>query len=361
MRLKNHIDKNNFAFRRADSDSFAQPIMQAIAIGLNAPSPHNTQSWKFKIIDDNSMFLYIDLAHLLTKTDPFCRQIHIGAGCFIETLSIGCTALGYTATTVYFPDGYQFVGDFGQKPVALITLSRSQQQPDDLAQYITHRQTNRKKYKGPLITDDEFEKLRNFTNGGHSKAVFINKGLGPYFDLLKSAFEIESRTYRTSEETRKLFRFSEKERSLERDGLSIPQMGFSGISRYFAEKALKAGDEQIWHSEKIVKQLLKSAFSGIESSRGLVFWITDTNTYENWVKVGRDFARFSLALAKYKLYCHPYTQVTQEYSEMTGVQIQLGKMLNIENSQKIQMIVRIGRSSAQYQSYRRHIDSFLIP
>ena len=56
--------------KRPDPDIFAQPILKAIALGINAPSPHNTQSWKFKILSDIQMELFVDENILLPATEP---------------------------------------------------------------------------------------------------------------------------------------------------------------------------------------------------------------------------------------------------------------------------------------------------
>lgn len=355
----NNTDETSNRPRRPDHNAFSQPILKAVAIGLNSPSPHNTQSWKFKLLDDSSMYLYVDDKILLPATDPTSRQIHMGAGCFIETLVIGATSLGFAASVNYFPEGYQSAVDFGNKPVAKIQLTPLQMEIDELANYITTRHTNRKAYEGTIISDLEFGKLYELTGPGHSRIRFINSELEPYIDILKRAFEIETRTYRTNEETRMLFRYSEKERAEKGDGLSIPQMGYTGLAKYFAEKSLDNGNPEKWHSEKGIRQSLKGVFKGIESSKGLVTWTTDTNSFEDWVKTGRDYVRFSLALTKQGFYAHPYSQAMQEYEEMSTVQNDLNILHGIEHPQKIQLLVRIGRSSPSYLSYRRTMESYI--
>lgn len=347
------------AKKRPDPNSFKQPIMKAIAVGLNAPSPHNTQSWKFKVLDDHAMMLYVDERILLPATDPPSRQIHLGAGCFIETLAVGITAFGYAAQVRLFPEGYHSDQDFGRKPVAQISLVKRAEAADPLAAFIDKRQTNRKAYHGSLVSEAEFQALQSAAGNGHSRVRFINSGMEPYFELFFKGFEIESRTFSTNEETRKLFRFSEKQRAEKGDGMSIPQMGFSGIAEYFAEKSLDNGDPQKWHSEKSIGQSLKAIKKGIKSAKGIVVWITDANTFEDWVLAGRDFVRFSLALTKENLWAHPYNQAIQEYAEMASVREQMDRLLGIAGSQKIQMMVRIGRGATSYRSYRRSLDAFL--
>lgn len=346
--------------KRPNPDDFTQPIMKIIALGTNAPSAHNTQSWKFKIIGDEAMALFLDEKILLPATDPPSRQLHMSAGAFIETAVLGANRLGYEANVQYFPEGYTSESDFGVKPIATITISKEEVVQDPLNRYIESRQTNRRKYKGKIVSQNEFEVIKSVAGYSHSKLIFKNQNLQPYFDLFYKGFEIESKTFRTNEETRNLFRYSEGQRAEKRDGISIPQMGYKGMIARIAERSLKGGDKEVWHNEKSIKLSLKKVKKGIESSKGLVFWYTDTNDFIDWVKSGRDYLRFSLALTQANMYAQPYNQIIQEYDEVKEQKDMINKMLKVKFPQKIQMIIRIGRSSEPYYSYRRKLDSFVV-
>jgi hypothetical protein len=345
--------------KRPNPANFQQPILKAITLGINAPSPHNTQSWKFEIVNDTQMLLYVDENILLPATDPPSRQIHMGAGCFIETTVLGAQRLGYKSNVDYFPQGYNNENDFGKKPVASIQLIKEEIKVDPLAEYIETRQTNRRKYNGPLISQTEYDELVRLTGSSHSKLVFINSNFGPYLDIFYRGFEIESKTFETNEETRNLFRFNEEQRSEKRDGISIPQMGYKGMMIGLAEKSLDMGDKEKWHSDKSINLSLKNVKKGIDSTKGIVIWYTENNDFLDWVKSGRDYVRFSYALTSKDLYAHPYNQAIQEYEEMKMVRDELNDLLDIIEPQKIQMIVRIGRSSIPYYSYRRHLKDYI--
>src|SRR6266496_1721233 len=88
-----------------DATRAETPILQAITYGIHAPNPHNTQAWKFELTSDTEALLYIDERRLLPVTDPPARQIHIGAGCCIETLAIGMSGRGYETDVEYLPQG----------------------------------------------------------------------------------------------------------------------------------------------------------------------------------------------------------------------------------------------------------------
>jgi len=75
--------------------------------------------------------------------------------------------------------------------------------------------------------------------------------------------------------------------------------------------------------------------------------------------MGRDYVKFELSRTSLNLYVHPYNQAIQEYDEMKTVRNELNSLMNIKNEEKIQMIVRIGRSSTPYYSYRRNVEKYL--
>jgi hypothetical protein len=56
------------------------------------------------------------------------------------------------------------------------------------------------------------------------------------------------------------------------------------------------------------------------------------------------------------MYSHPLNQGIQEYKEMDETRTKLDNLMKITNEQKIQMIVRIGKSENPFVSYRRHLN-----
>ena len=107
--------------KRPRVESLATPIDKAIALGCNAPNPHNSQAWKLRNASDLQTVLYVDEVRVLPATDPLTRQIHVGCGCFIETLSVGATSMGFGTTVESFPEGMYGLDEVGKKPVARVT------------------------------------------------------------------------------------------------------------------------------------------------------------------------------------------------------------------------------------------------
>jgi len=350
--------------RRPDPSAFKIPVLKAIAYGITAPSPHNTQSWFVDTISGTEMYLYVK--NVLPATDPPARQIHMGAGCFIELVAIGMSKEGFETRVEYFPEGeYKIENNMmASKPVAKITLVKNPEiQKDILYDFITQRCTNRKPYDGKMITPEEFNQIRSLTGHIHSDMSFITgeAEMKPYLDIFSKGMEIETRTTQTNEETRKMFRFSEQERQEKKDGLSIPQMGMDGIIRKFAEGSLNHGDSATWHSDKNFKSTMNGINKGIYSARGIILFKTTTNNMLDWVLAGRDYARYNVAIAKLGLATHPYNQVLQEYPEMASLQKEFTALTKTGGTEKTQMIVRVGRAKSPYKSWRKNVGDYLIP
>ncbi len=347
----------------ADGPSAETPILQGIAYGIQAPNPHNTQAWKFELTSDTGALLYIDERRLLPVTDPPARQIHIGAGCCIETLAVGMSGHGYWTDVEYLPEGAHGLDEVGRKPVARITLHKTATTPrDKLADFIPRRQTNRKPYTGPFFTDREADHLRSEAASHNAELLTVNQldDMRPLLDIFYRAMQIEVTTPRTWEESRIWFRYNERQRRAQRDGLSTAQAGIDGIPRRLTEWYLRDGDPKRWFSKRSTGAFLKSFRAGLDSARGVLLLKTQNNEQQDWLEVGRAFARVHLGLTQLGMTCHHCNQVLQEYPEMTDLQAEFNQLLGVRAPEKVQIALRVGRADRAYVALRRDRQEFLF-
>ncbi|MBS2012718.1 MAG: hypothetical protein JST00_07525 [Deltaproteobacteria bacterium] len=337
--------------------SGAPPIVQALSFGLHAPSPHNTQAWRFRLLSDREAAFYVDRERLLPRTDPPARQIHIGCGCFAEAFALGASRLGHASRVELFPAGpYASDADIGHVPVARLSLSQAAPaSPDPLADWIEARQTSRLVYGGEPVGEAEIARVIADAGLRHARASLVPaRALAEHIALFDAAMTRETNTRATNEETRRWFRFDDDALATKRDGFGFAANGVTGIKGMFA-RWMVSDTEESWNSPGTIDKALSGFREAIASARGVVLLSTDANERTDQLETGRDVYRLLLSLTKHGYAAHPLTQVTQEYEEMKDLRERLDSLTGVRAPAKVQMILRIGKSEVPWRSYRRRL------
>jgi hypothetical protein len=271
--------------------------------------------------------------------------------------------MGFRTTVESFPEGTYGLNEVGMKPVARITLTpAAETQPDELSDYLYARQTNRRpSYGGAPVSDEQFADIAKCVRESDVQVIGINDRarMEPLLAIFDRAMTIECQTHHLWEESRVWSRFNERERAEKRDGMSLPQVGVVGRLLPLQEWYLKHGDIRRWHSKLSINAFLKVFRAGLATAVGLLLLKTGTNTQQDWIKAGRANVRASLAAARLGLQMHPYSQVLQEFPEMTDLRRQFNDLMGVVGEEKIQMAVRLGKGPTPYYSYRRNEESLV--
>ncbi len=346
--------------RRDAPASHLPLVVQALVVGLSAPSAHNTQAWKFQLVSDREALLFVDAARLLPNTDPPARQIHISCGCFAEAFGLAASRLGWRADVDVFPSGpYASPADIGRVPVARLTLVEAGRE-DPLAAYIEARQTSRLPYEGPHVTEAMFAPVLAAANVRRTRVALVSgPSMSPYLELFDRAMTKESMTLAKNEETRRWFRFSDRQAAERRDGFTFEHNGVTGFKATLA-RWFTSDTKASWNDPGTIDKGLSAFRQALYSARGLVLLSTEANRHEDHVEVGRDVYRLMLSLTRHGYFAHPHNQVIQEYAEMRELRERFEVLSNIRDPGKVQMILRIGRSELPALSYRRHANDFFI-
>lgn len=353
--------KTDKAAERSNPDCYRQPIIKAIAYGINAPNSHNTQAWKFKIINDYEALLYVDEKRLLPAADPIARQMHIGCGCFLAVMKSGITMSGYRAVVDYLPEGAYSYKEIGTKPVARIKIEKSDEK-SKIADMVFKRQTNRTIYTEHIISDDKFKDILNLLDEKKANVRLVNdkQQLDILLPLLYKGMEVECYDYDVYEETRRWFRLKKDVENM-RDGLCLKANGIGGVKLWFVENFANVTKPDNWHNDDGISTFLNMHKKAVMSSKGLVIFETDKNEMLDWIKAGEDYASFQMAAAKLDYVIHPVSQVLQEYKSMEELYKEFNRYLKVEEPRKVQMVARIGKADSNFISYRRKVEDFIIP
>ena len=337
--------------------------MQVLAYAILSPNPHNKQPWVIELTGPMSFDLYVDHERLLPETDPVHRQIHIGQGTFLETLTIAATGLGYQAVIEYFPQGMYSNTEVTDKPVAGIRLMKKAGiKIDPLFRFILARQSNKLEYNDYQLDKIELKTLQKihatyskysltFQDTPSAKALLVK--------TVTQAMQIEIGNKQRDMETIKMFRFNDDEVRLHRDGFGVAQAGLSGITKFIAETFFLNREKVEKDSTEFGQQAVDLTQKTAQSTNTFAWISTPSNTRLDQVKVGRDYCRMNLQTTMMGLSQHPLSQVLQEYDDMLLLQRSFKHSFNIGPDETVQMLFRLGKAPPVTHGPRRLVKQLI--
>lgn len=362
-------DKENAKHREnpiayAESLGYTSPIDQILITGILAPNSHNSQPWKFKKISDREFYLFGDGEKQLPEIDPINRQFYHTQGCFLELCHLTADSLMFDTEIKLFPKGKPNQKNFAKIPIAKVSIQpKTKCVHDFLFSGVSKRRMNRSEYSGEILSKEELEAVHSFARPFQHKIRFINDPteMNSILPILLDAFAMETNRYESNELNRKWFRLSKESMVEHRDGLTLEGNGLSGIKLWFAKTFFVNLSKESWHNEDSKQAAINLFRSQVQSSKALVFFISDGKDDETtWIQTGRDFMRYTLSCAVKNIAFHTMNQAVEDYPESRIYTKQLKQILNLKPNEEIQLIARLGRSSYEFDSYRRDLNSFFM-
>jgi hypothetical protein len=313
-----------------------------LSFALLAPNPHNRQPWQADLGQEGVITLRLDTERLLPATDPFGRQLLMGAGAFLELLTIAAAERGHRAQCDLFPDGEP--GDrLDGKPFARVRLvADAAVVRDPLFAQVLARRTDRRAYDvaRPVPAADA-DRLRaaignlpvNFGLAGDDSRVASVR------TIAREAWRIELTTPAPMMESMHLLRIGSGEIDQHRDGITItsPFLVVMARTGLFDRSQFPAPDSQATQGQ--IKD-----FDAITASTPAYLWlITEGNRRVQQVDAGRAYARVNLAATAAGLAMHPNEQALQEYPEVARPYQAIHALLGAPSPRfTVQMLARVG-------------------
>lgn len=155
-----HVNDGPAAFEPGEFDlaSDEHPLELAARFAQLAPSPRNSQPWRFVRDGEDKLLIYADTKRGRAVADPENRELLISCGVAFRFVLLALESVGYRYAVTYPVDRSQ------SDRIATIRLTGDIDQPNEVAQELVLAAAQRHTNWGPFfpdsLNDDELDVLR---------------------------------------------------------------------------------------------------------------------------------------------------------------------------------------------------------
>jgi hypothetical protein len=300
-----------------------------------APSPHNTQPWRIRVVSDREAQLRYDPARLLPVTDPEGRFMVCALGIFVEALSIAAAARGLELECGYSGDALR--NERAAEPQARLTL-RAGVEDASTVELLRRRRTSRLPYDGDPVPGEVLAGLaRIAADWGHDAGFSGDREMVSWLvDLNCDTLFYDLDDDRGRTEIGRWIRTSESEARRAADGFAPSALGFPGplVGLFFFRHGL--------FRPRPVRALVRRLYLRTMRGTATVGWLRGPfQTPTDCFAAGRMLLRLWLELTRHGLVLHPFGSViTNERAHD-----RLTERLELEeNERELWLVLRLGRS-----------------
>lgn len=320
---------------------------EIIRLASLAPSSHNAQMWKLKVINEKEFLVIWDDSRKLPASDPTNREAMISIGTFIENFVEA--AKGYNLNTqVQIFDKL----DSSNSVAKLILTEQKYENTATMIQNITERHSIKTPFKTTDIKENHLKELISLGNNINYFPLTSKKGVYIKESMYDASVE-EAFNTATQEELSQWIVTSLKEDKERKDGMRAEQMGMEGIKKYFYYAFLNKNSVR---SKSFINPGLKKSKEQVENCAGFAIITSKDNSIPELVNTGRTLERFLLKANELKVAVHTMSQILHEKPWKDEISSKL------EVNGDVQMVLRIGYVDdyGKPNSLRRDIYDFII-
>lgn len=330
--------------------SINQELKEIIYYGTLAPSSHNAQMWKVKVISDYEIMVCIDKNNILPALDPTNRESFIAIGGFIENIVQAAPKYKLTAKIDILSENCSDIN------VAKIRFEKS----------INSENLDKKIYtiENRMCINDAYLNKKLNTKDVTSLLAEIEEESGYYFDVnsrngqyiqrnLITAMKDQALDKKKQEELANYMRLSDEEAKAKKDGITAEMIGLTGLKKWFyyaftTKKSIT--------SDNFIKLTVNKVKSQVNNCSGFFIVTSNDNSPEALIKAGRNMERLWLKGTELKVALHPMSQIIEERPWKE----EINRILNIDSP--IQIVMRTGyvKKYGHPVSLRRSINDIVI-
>ena len=317
-----------------------------------APSPHNIQPWRLRVLDDRRAELLCDGARLLPDTDPSGRFTMVGLGVFLETLAIAARADGADVEAEYALAA--LVPGRGPLPFAQLALVPATTHEPLRRELIEARRTSRVAYDGRSVGPETLAELEQVAAAWGQTATFTTDPDLVRFvlDLNREALFYDLTDERARREVGGWLRFSARAAAEAGDGFSPAALGFPGwlLRVFFRARPV--------FELPVVRTVVRRLYDRTMRGTRTIGWLEAPFAEpEEWIRAGRMLARLWLTMTARGVVLHPFGSIVT--NEEANRQL-LQRLPNDPTRGTLWLAFRLGRSAEPPRSHRLTVDELLV-
>lgn len=326
---------------------------ELLEYGRWAPSPHNIQSWRFKLEPDGSCTLLYDPTRLLPDTDPTGRFCTAGFGLLIEMLDIAAAPRNLSVKAEFLTRKLDATKP-GLTPFARLTLVENTRNETLPRKLILERRTSRLPYDDVPVSRAVLDELTAVAAGFGHKFEFSTDPKEVAWTVRLNAdtmfFDMSDPVARN--EVGGWIRFSRAEAKRRADGLAAYAMHFPGLlMKLFVHANYLFRIPGIYQG---VRWFYERSMRGTKT----VAWLSGPyDNHDEWINTGRMLARLWLTMTKHGVYLHPFGSV------ITNVKAHARLAEHFDDGSRkhdLWLLLRLGHSDVPPSAQRLTLEQLLV-
>lgn len=318
-------------------------------IAQRAPSPHNVQPWKVRIISEDTCEVFIDNARTLPKEDTTGSFIISGMVMYLETMR-------YAAQIFQQNLKYTILIDEPATDNELQLFARVMIKPDKSIvpefekEVILRRRTSRLPYSSRPITKSDLASLQKLALGyGYTYGYTNDKDVIELMlaqNILALFHDFNSPNYH--DEIVSWFRFTKRSSVRHKDGLDFRCMRIPATDYYLSARfpfILKS---------PILSKVFAKRYRKLLGTTPCIAWISGKFWQPNEaITAGKFLIHFWLEVTRMGLYLHPFGNLVTNRAARSAFE-------TLTESKEIWFVIRAGYTDEPPESYRLPLEQILI-
>jgi hypothetical protein len=305
-----------------------------------AASSHNTQCWKFAMLEEQVISILPDWKRRCPAVDPDDHHLFVSLGCAAENLIQAAQAFGKHGV-VHF--------DSAVDDRVKIILEPSKAVSSELFEAIPQRQCSRVEYDGRKLSNADLASLELAGRGQGVRVLLITakEQIENILQYVVQGNTVQMNDRAFVEEIKSWIRFSYEEVVSKRDGLFAGSSGNPVVPRWLGMRLLNLFFTAKSENDKYAKH--------IRSSAGIAVFVSESNDKEHWVETGRCYERFALQATALGI----KNAFLNQPVEVSALRPQFAAYLGIGNLRP-DLVVRFGYGPETRRSLRRPVEAVLL-